>query len=338
MTGQLTTNLIKQALYQYHSDLEGIGSLSKLDLVNAIVQFDPSLGVLFHVLSHHIHLETEDLVQATKSIIQSLDDMKLPAPKTLLANGDENLPNGDSHHDILDETDEVMDELDFAISTLETGEDMREGALQLVVSQLNSHPMHKISEGFRAALTQHEIVFLVHILRMELAHGGWTSYYVQGGIGGVDDAESEGPSNRGIMVIGRLLSCAVDAIGLDGWLSSSAATPADSVNELLVSLRAEISAALEGINEATFMSGLLGEFLHYGAALSREDRNPRTKTAIRTQHKPTKELPLGLHVDERPESAKIDSSGQMRWKTRREIGNELRMKVPKYSFERIKVR
>ena len=337
MTGQLATTFIKQALYQYHSDLEGIGSLSKLDLINAIVRFDPSLGVLCHVLSHHIHLEAEDLIQATKSIIQSLDDSKLPAPKTLLINGDENLPNGDSNHDILDETDQVMDELDFAIATLETGEDMRGAALQLVVSQLNSLPMHKITEGFRAALTQHEIVFLVHLLRMELAVGGWTSYYVQGEIPAADGIVNGGPSDRGIMVIARLLSCAVDAIGLDGWLSSSAATPADSVNELLVSLRAEISAALEGINEATFMSGLLGEFLHYVAAHADEVQAYK-KNPIKTQSKPVNELPMGLKVKEWESSTKLDSNGRVRLKSKRGIGMEIRMKVPKYSFERIRVR
>jgi hypothetical protein len=337
MTGQLTTNFIKQALYQYHSDLEGIGSLSKLDLVNAIVQFDPSLGVLCHVLSHHIHLEAEDLIQATKAIIQSLDDSTLPAPKTLLNDGDENLPNGDPNHDILDETDEVMDELDYAIATLETGEDMRGAALQLVVSQLNSLPMHKITEGFRAALTQHEIVFLVHLLRMELAVGGWTSYYVQGEIPAADGIVNGGSSDRGIVVIARLLSCAVDAIGLDGWLSSSANAPADSVNELLVSLRAEISAALEGINEATFMSGLLGEFLHYVAALADEVRASK-KNPIKTKVRPANELPMGLKVKEWESSTKLDSSGQVRVKSKREIGMEIRMKVPKYSFERIRVR
>jgi hypothetical protein len=214
---------------------------------------------------------------------------------------------------------------------------MRGAALQLIVSQLNSLPMHKITEGLRAALTQHEIVFLVHLLRMELSVGGWTSYYIQGEIPAADGIVNGGPADRGITVIARLLSCAVDAIGLDGWLSSSANAPADSVDELLVSLRAEISAALEGINEATFMSGLLGEFLHYCSALAGEAQSG-SYNPIKTLQKPVQELPMGLKVKEWESTTKLGPNGQVKIKSRREIGMEIRMKVPRYSFERIRVR
>jgi len=227
ITGQLTPELINQALRLDQSGSSCSTDTSSGALVSAIVEFDPSLGLLYSVLNHHLHLDIDMLVHATKYIIRSLDNSILPQP-LLLANPESStqppeekpLTNGITHHvgeeeeeahELWSETDAAMDEVDYALSTLETGLPIRTESMRLALSYLSTFPKSSITSTLRSILTQHELISLIHILRIQLADGGWTARYVDAG---PEQLDSDEPSNRAINVICNLLGCTVDAIGI----------------------------------------------------------------------------------------------------------------------------
>jgi hypothetical protein len=268
-------------------------------------------------------------VQTTKVIVQSLDSALLPASKTL-ANGDQEMVNSHVESDLDHETDAAMVDLDFAFSTLEHGLPVRGEILQLAFVQINAFPAPQIVSTLRELLTEHELIFLIHILRIELADGGWTSRYMK-----AEPTEGEeAPSDYALNIIIRLLSCTVDAIGIGGWLSSSTNDPGDALDNLLASLRAETSAALEGIHEATFLRGLLAEFLRYSAKLD-YSRNLMNNKSIETVHRGETALPLGMKVEGAEIKRKKDDGTFL---SDRELAGKIsRYTVGKYSFERIRI-
>ena len=93
---------------------------------------------------------------------------------------------------------------------------------------------------------------------MELVKEGWITRYLD--IGDADDgADVELSSDSSILLIADLLCRCVDAIGLGGWLINDTWVAAGAVGDghidstdFLAALRLEISAALEGVQEAVY--------------------------------------------------------------------------------------
>jgi hypothetical protein len=233
-----------------------------------------------------------------------------------------------------------MDEVDYALSTLETGLPIRTESMRLALSYLSNFPKSSVTASLRSILTQHELISLIHILRIQLADGGWTSRYVDAG---PEQLDSDEPSSRAISVICNLLGCTVDAIGIGGWLMSTASDPLDAVDELLASLRGEIATALEGVHEATFMSGLLGEFMRYGWI--REQAEPvsdiingaKFRKVQGEEKVDDKVLPMGFKVEKKPDNMRVRSGGEVVKRSKRDIAREINMAVGKYSFEEIRL-
>ena len=354
ITGQLTPEFINQALRLDQNSSSGSTEISSGDLVSAIVEFDPSLGLLYSVLNHHLHLDIDMLVHATKYVIRSLDNSILPQSPPLpnsnsntqppkekpLTNGITNHVEEEETHELRSETDAAMDEVDYALSTLETGLPIRAESMRLALSYLSTFSKSSITATLRSILTQHELISFIHILRIQLADGGWTARYVDVDL---EQLDSDEPSNRAISVICNLLGCTVDAIGIGGWLMSTASDPLDAVDELLASLRGEIATALEGVHEATFMSGLLGEFMRYGWI--REQAEPMSDIVngakfrkVQGDENPDgKILPMGFKVEKKPEKTRVMSGGEVVKRSKRDIAREINMAVGKYSFEEIRM-
>ncbi|KAF2398703.1 hypothetical protein EJ06DRAFT_496423 [Trichodelitschia bisporula] len=339
-TGQLTSRLAGQAL-RVEAGNEQL-NLQPGAVVTAIVDYDPSLELLYTTLQAHPHLEIDDLVRTVQVIIQSLNNSTLSLSDATLAatalalNNDDDVANGV----IEPEADAAMADLDHAVEVLETGLPLRGESLRYALTKLNAFPVPQIVKALQTGLARQEIVFLIHILRIELADGGWTARYIDVGPVG---AESGEPSDRAITVIAKLLSCAVDAFGVNGWLVASSADPADALDEVLVSLRTEITAALEGIHEASFMQGLLVDFLRFahenGPTLRQKKKQKKERTLLPQTVEAEAEnpvLPLGLKVPEGVADTTVDVTGKVLKKSKRQMGLELSMRVGQYSFERIR--
>jgi hypothetical protein len=371
VTGQLTAPLIQQAL---EASSQTAQTVSHGDMIAAIAEFDPSLTLLHIVLDRHVRLDVEEVGQAVKIILQSLDEATLPQPdrklvadanpegnelaliESRLTNGDTHLTNGNAvltnghiHHDSPEaeiEIDAAMDaaiqdldeDIDCAIEALETGP-INGDSLRQALTRLNNFPSSAIVQTLRKYLSQHEIALLITILRVELQRGGWTARYID--VGPDDSGE---PSNRAISVIASIISCAVDALGISGWLT----TNDDSVDDLLQDLRAEISATLEGVHEATFLTGILGEFLRFPYKRQKagwKETPANARSHILQQGKvwtvPKKEdpvLPLGLSVRKRlVDSVSVDHGGVLHFRDRREMGKLIHEMRGIYQFEQIRI-
>lgn len=369
-TGHLTQASIDQALTLHNSNLAVRRSLSDEDLMSAIADLDPSLRILYSLLDSHPHLEIADICQAVKCIIRSLDSTAPPQPNPHLiddinvhTNGLTNGTDGDAmppdENAVVDtEADAAMDDLDYALTTLEDGLPIRRESLSNALTKLNAFGTKSITSCLQRMLNQDELVYLIHILRSELAYGGWTTRYIdnesRSQTAGSKQDEDEELHDHAIAVIARILCCTVDAIGIAGWVASSATSPLAAADDLLYKLRGEISAALEGVHEAAFLNGLVGEFLRYsnrrvkngdiplddGSKSRKADAGMRRQVVVRENDKhgwEANSLPLGLKVREKIDPIKVlGGSGIMREKTMRERGEEISIQIGKYSFEKIR--
>ena len=119
-----------------------------------------------------------------------------------------------------------------------------------------------------------------------------------------------------------------------------------------------ISNTLEGVHEATFISGVLSDFLRYAqrvdastkgapqAAMSAAESEQKAWKKGRTvvvQDEPSPQLPMGLELKQAQgiktmvDETKVRTmSGLVVRKTAAEMGKEVRRKLPPYVFERIR--
>ena len=117
--------------------------------------------------------------------------------------------------------------------------------------------------------------------------------------------------------------------------------------ETIAYLKAEISAALEGIEEATYLRGMLGEMLLCSKSLKHSDRSAsrqhtslkvseRTRSGIiASAEEEDRTLPLGLKFPQGTSEYKVGAGGELIKRSLRDIGRLKSRMLPKYSFERI---
>jgi hypothetical protein len=126
--------------------------------------------------------------------------------------------------------------------------------------------------------------------------------------------------------------------------------------DFLASLKLEVSAALEGIQEAVYLRGVLAEVVKYGTCIQKGiggDVLAKEKRSASGTSKPTwlakpkacqldrprsRMLPIGLKVPRpRISPEKVVSGGEVVQRSRREIGHLASQQVAQYSLERIAV-
>ena len=350
LTGYVTNALIERALRDKSShNVNQTMSVSNGDIVTAIVNFDPEMRILHAVLNQSSFFPVSEIAQAIKLLIRSLDSSLQPKATMLLTNtpptDDENVEHIES------EIEAASQDLDLALSTLHDGLIIRSQTLRPALTRLHSFPTPLIISTLRTSLNHHEIIFLIHLLRLELKDGGWASRYFFDSDRLTPDASAGDPSDRAIAIIASLLSCALDAVGTVGWLTAAnSMASVDSTEDVLHSLLLETSAALEGIWEAGFMKGLLSDFLRYSRKSTEGKQKPDNRK-LRAQGKPelvhswqTKDvaqtveqsmLPLGVSELMGIEHKKVGIGGEVKKRSAREMGMMISKRVPKYSLERI---
>ena len=341
LTGFITSDVIQRALLSFGNVKRT--SLRAGAVVRAIQRLDPGLGVMHELLSWPVYLDIQEVGEALKLVIQSL---QLPSPGTqrITERGDE-LPgvDGELANEVALETDAAEEDLAFALASLNDGLAIRSYALRAIFARLHSFPPSRIIEALRSILTQQEILFFVQLLRIELADGRWTLRYVDG----PDDIEiQDRPSDRSIMTIGSLLNTAIDAIGTSGWLVGLSGDSQMSTDEMLDMLHAEVSAALEGCLEAKSLGVYLNDFERFGNQLHDKENSMRKRKRevdpvknpgfLVNEESEDPTLPLGFKV-QRIDKTRLTAGGQVRVKSKGAIGREISMRVGKYSIDRIRV-
>lgn len=339
LTGNLSASCVRQALQQDGRSVDMMPG----DLIPAIQQSSHDFTLMRDLLELPVLWEVEEVAQALRLLVQSLDDAEpgeLPAI-TQNESADTAMNDDDVESHIESESALAEKELDEAM--LMVSVELRSHTLRLVLDRLLTFQPKARTNAMRKLMSNKDLIFFIHILRIELAEGGWTSRYIDGGeeeSTEMPSLEGEaidvfGPSNQAICDITALMICAVDAIGISGWtvgLSGDVHATADLVN----SLKEEIRACTEACHEAHSMVDLLGELEKSGAFAkpsllkgghhSVDDAAALERDAM---------LPLGS----RPEAPVVlgRNTKQIEAKSMKARAREKSMRVGKYSVDRIRI-
>ncbi|OJJ44912.1 hypothetical protein ASPZODRAFT_153250 [Penicilliopsis zonata CBS 506.65] len=263
-------------------------------------------------------------------------------------------------------------------------------ALTVTLQQLHRHPLPAVTAALRESLSRAELMATLHQLRIALATGGFTSRFTETipelpplTTSSTTSTDTDPPtppassnplgittpSPLSLETISDLLLAAVDAIGPSGWITASAATEAG----LIADMRAEVSAALAGVEEASYLKGILREYLRYSTDVINTSStavatSTSTSTAVATapavatnvdvQYEKLNGADLLIYPDEStttPDESRMlplslkaptadvgrtkikKSTGEVKSRSNREIGYLRRKAGGKYSFERLVV-
>ncbi|KAK6435612.1 hypothetical protein LTR95_008199 [Oleoguttula sp. CCFEE 5521] len=269
-----------------------------------------------------------------------ISDVMMTSDDLIMAGDGMQLTNGNVEHTYELERQAAEDELEAASETLQNGLETRSETLRAIFGRLRGFPTSAVRIALRTHLSRDELVFLIQILRIELAEGGWTSRYVDVGNDEyasrievkdrqLGEEEGRSPSDQAVRQIGDLLNCTFDAIGMSGWLVGLNTLPEETA-EILDAVRAEVSASLEGCLEAQTLGIQIVEVERCASLMPSSSK--RRREAALTEDDAA--LPLNASV----EKVKADRRpGPQKKKSVYDIAREQDLRVGKYALERIRV-
>lgn len=338
VAGHLTLSNVKSAFREeLEGDLAG-GKHFSDDLVVCLTEADASMTLLFNYL-RSTKLGAVEVLCAIKALMLSMDLI----PDTTGANTRRLLKNV-AHQEEKDEMD--LDDLEREIAITETylGDEtsIRSRGLTLAFSKLWRLPSRTTVQALRTALRTEEILSLIHLLRIELVQGAWTSLYIDPT--SFDSEGNEPPPDGVIALISDLLGRCIDAVGAGGWLLNDAMLGTDSpeTGDFLTALKLEVTAALEGIEEAVYLNGIVGESVRYSLAAqksgaARQTWNTNRPIPMHLESRESRMLPLGLKTKAVPTKDKVVSGGEVVQRSMRETGHLISQKVEAYSLEKLAI-
>jgi hypothetical protein len=337
--------------------------------VQALIDSDPSLKQVNQVLAGPSVLSSDELAYALKYFLNQarLHSSALEETARAITSGEVATPSQELSRHLGSETVTLKD--------IFTG-------LNTSIQKVHSQPQSAVIQSLRSNLSRTELISLVHHLRLSLATGGYTSRSTENPPTPIT-LDQITPS-LSLDTIIDLMTASVDAVGPSGWISAlpavdisgdsdSAIAAASREMELIADMKSEISAALAGVEEATYLRGILREYLRFAdqvatpaataadAVAKIDDETSASSNLVRYEKlngadlvvfgRPGegedgydgdaggKMLPLSL----KPATADVSrtkinkSTGESKSRTSREIGYLRRKAVGKYSFERLLV-
>ncbi|KAI4214233.1 MAG: hypothetical protein LQ351_003318 [Letrouitia transgressa] len=319
---------------QVESALKNDGSLDptqKLDesaLVYALAAADQSMATLLLLLESPCPLEATQLV-----LILRLTMGHLPGPATSpdarpISNG---VYVGGPNTSIAEKMQVAANNTANKLVIQSQQTKNAHAIFQSATIRAFVHPVAELIQALKTSLSQSELRNAVDLLRIELATNGWLSSYAE-------DISSlkleEKKTDHQIEMIARFLNCVVDSIGSGGWvLGAPIADGLTEAADTIAYMKAEISAALEGIEEAVYLKGILAEVLQCG----KSSLGPNMKKSFQLKNSENNVLPLGLKLGPEIPLTKVDAGGELRKRSVRDISKLISRQVPKYSFEHIKI-
>lgn len=370
--GHLTLSNLKSA---FKDEIRGIIDIDNIlgeELPRVLVQVDPIFELLLSYLSS-TKLGAVELLTAIRLIMRSLELVQDPtkiAPKLLTFESQASDDAADADESALADQSIIGHELDRLNQELEAAEYFHLGdqslirgrGLSVAFGKLSTCPRVSTIRALRRSYKPEEILSLIYVLRMELVKDGWTTRYLDTTQLDKDD-ELEAPPDGSISLIADLLCRCIDAVGPGGWLINDAIVAAGAGDHMdsadfLASLKLEISAALEGVQEAVFLRGIISEAVRYGTSVQRAEAEAGQKHKKRSggdgapqalvlrgvtpSHEAAKVgeaamLPLGMKANERVSAEKVVSGGEVARRKKREVGHLVSQKVGAYSLERISI-
>ena len=248
--------------------------------------------------------------------------------------------------------------------------------LNTSIQRLHAHPLPTTTLSLRSTLSRLDLTSLIHHLRISLATGGFTSRFTENPPTPISPHQTT-PS-LSLDTITDMLTAAVDAIGPSGWISATddqQQQQQQGGSGLVSDMKLEISAALAGVQEATYLKGILREYLRFTESATKSTTKSNNKgnksTAVAKTNAPEEEeesshirheklngadllvfttagaeeedgsdkmLPLSLKASSAADVEKTkvkQSTGEVQTRSNREIGYLRRKAVGKYAFERL---
>ncbi|KAK1970149.1 hypothetical protein LY78DRAFT_570578 [Colletotrichum sublineola] len=303
-------------------------------LVQRLVDMDPAMELLLNYVSA-TKLGEKELLLVIRIIMRSLDQQSrllLPAPTETK-----------EEEYVAMEIDHLEKELELAEYHLGDDTNLRARALTTAFEKLSNYSPVATVRALRETFNPTEVLSLIHLLRVQLIGSAWTSRYVDTTNFDKDEG-ARAPPDGAISLIAELLSRCIDSVGPSGWLTNgtSLGDRADAA-EFITALKLEVSAALEGLNEAVYLDGLVGEAVQYGrtvkagAKTAPSGRAQALAKPVSLDVESSPRLPLGLVSKQNVSNLKIVSGGEMLERSSREKGHLLSQKVKAYSLERISI-
>ncbi|KAH7067573.1 hypothetical protein BKA63DRAFT_607408 [Paraphoma chrysanthemicola] len=344
-TGQLTAASVHHAMLETSPpEAQNLPQIDDGEIVKAIADFDPDFHILSAVLNANGYLSIGEVVQAIRLLVQNLDDQPNGDDTTkLLTNGTDAAEDMDI--DIASELEAADHEIDHALSVLDHGLLVRSHTLRPALIRLHSFSPRTITATLRSMLPRRDLESLLRLLHVEMRSGGWSSSFDTDAEVSAADQSTDAPDDHAVSIIASLLSYTLDALGAGAWLTAGASDiDSNSSEDIIDSLYSDTSEALNGFWEARYMRGLLGEFLRYASNLpnsqkpSAKSLQERSKPfAVNQDDGELPMLPLGSKPDMGIDKTKPGRGGERRELSKREIGMMISKKVPKYSYERIRL-
>lgn len=335
--GLFSPNQIEAALKIYGS-LSADESLKYGEYTQAVTRWDETLETLRLILGSPVPLETNEIAHCISQLIRFTNSSEKHDDIKLLTNG--NIPAIDG----LEQGLQKFVAIDSASSLQRSDQGSSfHTLLDSILIRLTTHARSKVSQALRAELSSLELRNLADLLRVQLAEGQWLSSCVETN---QNHAIEEFPKNGQINTIAMLLNCAIDSLGTGGWvLGASVTEEFAETADTIAYMKAEISAALEGIEEATYLKGMLGEILLFANNSRRRNQNPLPIDQFISQARSSTTnisdagefLPLGLRGTHVVPGKKVGAGGEILKRKQRDIGRLKSHMVGKYSFDRIRI-
>lgn len=338
--GLLTLNHIELSLKQY-GILPVTSKLATGSLIRAFAKLDSSLEILLCMLASPTPLSSQELVHVLVIVTQR-PNAETTDNHRLLTNGDREDDSG--MNEKLQLVNGQITIRPPSPSPIPLDNDPSHRLLNFAMKRLYACPSFSVAGALKRELSTSQLRILVITLRMEIARSGWLSPYEDS----LDTPDLNLQDNSQMCFIAHLLSCVIDSLGTGGWiLGSSMSDELTETADTIAYMKAEISAALEGIEEATYLKGMLGEILLCGKeSLSSSVKQSRSNGAqlpalpakpltIAVNEENSQFLPLGLKPGPAVSTTKIGAGGELIKRSRRDIGRLKSKMVGKYSFDRI---
>ena len=346
--GVLTVANIEKSLKRSRA-LPITAKLATGTLIRAFAGWDSSLELLSTLLASPVPLSSGELVHVLAIVIRESNATQSSESLYRLTNGN----GSDSVNDTqMELTNGETSQTPPSTTQSSLHENHRHLILTNTMKKLYNIPSSTITRSLRTELSTTQLRLLIDTLRIETRQNGWLSPY-EDNLSTLNQPPSP-PSNHQISHIAHLLNCTIDSIGTGGWMLSGTSTTNDDLADsadMITWMKAEISAALEGIEEATYVKGILGEMLlcgkdtlrssqHVKALKNDEQQDSMTVAAVRPVTVALEEvshmLPLGLSMAQGTVSSTVvKAGGEVRLRRKRDIGRLKSRMVGKYSYERI---
>lgn len=377
--GYLTSGHISKALHHERtSNDETLRAIYALDVVGALAKHDSSLTTLAAFTNSTSYQPLEGWVESLRYFMTSFEGQapsrsrsdfpsdgatpEQPPSRKAPRNRDED-PDQEQAYETV-ESSLANTDLDLALSLLDPEHAQRRGqALRQILTRLGiCYAPSTLTSAFRSQLAHNDTLLLIDLLRIELAHSGWTGRQLDKpslSEGGID------PADEAIHLIAKLLNCCVDALGIGGWLGLASDsqpavlgidggvpgsdkdlpdTQANSNKEVLTHLRHATTSSLEAAQESAFFANFLTDFMRYNVniaaadAQDRKQKRARINRAVPSDAGPEANmLPLGPKSVEPVSQYRVDAGGEVKERSARDIARKESRKLGTYTFERIRV-